>query len=350
MRGLAIGPCGTLGLMRRAGPVLAFPAFLFAFRASVLLADTPTTVWERATNPRRAAVERVHAAIEEQLARAAHPLVKSLALEDARSQLEAAFARGVDAPLLHYDLAQIYFAQKRYPLVLRELRLVVNDPPEGASLAHIWDMLAMTYAHLERHEEERDAHREHLRLLRSESTRAVATMNLAESEMSVGRLDEAILQYREAARIASESSSYSASATAALCVWGLSVALDRSGDAAQALAEAARANALDPGAQVLTSDSVFFAPAYERDWYMGLSAEATARSLPEAQRERYFVTAGAYFRSYVNHATAPGRHDRWLELAKKRAAKLEQLGAAATAERLTKGTSKGSHGLPKLPH
>jgi tetratricopeptide (TPR) repeat protein len=333
--------------MRRAGVVLAF---LFTFRASVLLADTPRTVWERAADPRGAAVERVHAAIEERLARAAHPLAKQSALEDARSRLESSFAAGIDAPLLHYDLAQVYFAQKRYTLVLRELRSLLETPPDAASLVHIWDMLSMTYAHLERHEEERDAHREHLRLLRGEGTRAVATMNLAESEMSLGRLDEAILQYREAARIASESPLPSASATAVLCSWGLSVALDRSGDAAQALAEAARANALDPGAQVLTGDSVFFAPAYERDWYMGLSAEATAQSLPEAQRERYLVTAGAYFRSYVNNATAPGRHDRWVELAKKRAAKLEKLGMEATAARLKKSKSRASYGLPKLPH
>jgi tetratricopeptide (TPR) repeat protein len=287
--------------------------------------------------------------VEERVARASHPLVKQLALEDARSQLENAISSGVDAPLLHYDLAQVYFAQKRYALVLRELRPLLEDPPAAASLVHMWDMLSMTYAHLERHEEERDAHREHLRLLRGESNRAVATMNLAESEMALGRLDEAVLQYREALRLASESQAYSASATAALSVWGLSVALDRSGDSAQALAEAARANALDPGAQTLTSDTVFFAPAYERDWYMGLSAQATARSLPADQQERYLVTAGAYFRSYVNHATAPGRHDRWVELAKKRAANLEKLGAAATAERLKKRTSNAPHGLPTLP-
>lgn len=296
------------------------------------LADTPLSVWQRAADPKGATVERVHGAVEEHLARASHPIARHAALEDARSLLEAALAAGVDAPLLHYDLAQVYYAQKRHALVLRELAPIVAAPPDASvSLAQAWDMLAMTYAHLEMHQEERDAHREHLKLLRKDGSRAIATMNLAESEMSLGHLDESIVLYREAFRVASE---FTFGSAPALCVWGLAVALDRSGDPALALSEATRANALDPSAQALTSDSVFFAPAYERNWYLALSAEATARSVPEAQQERYLVAAGAYFRDYVTKASEKGRKDRWLELAKKRAEHLEKLAARAIAARI----------------
>ncbi len=322
--------------------------FFMTIGDAAALADTPMTVWQRAADPKGATVERVHNAVEEYLARSSVKFpVRELALEDARSLLEAAFARGIDSQGLHYDLAQVYFAQKRYSLVLRELTPIASAPRDPSiSLAQVWDLLGMAYAHLEMHQEERDAHREHLKVLRRDASRAVATMNLAESEMALGHLDESIALYREAFRLASESQSMSGGDAAALSTWGLAVVLDRSGDPGAALVEATRANTLDPSAQILTKDSVFFAPAYERNWYLALSAEATARSLPETSRERYLVTAAAYFRDYVNKASEKGRTDRWIELAKKRAERLEKQAEQAKKLRLRKQTPKGIERLP----
>src|SRR5690606_4809226 len=80
-------------------------------------------------------------------------------------------------------------------------------------------------------------------------------LNRGESNMVAGDLSAALLDYREAARLANEPS------LQALAYWGIAIAEERQGDLPQALAAAKLASTTSPGA--LDLPSVFFVPRYD---------------------------------------------------------------------------------------
>jgi tetratricopeptide (TPR) repeat protein len=121
-----------------------------------------------------------------------------------------------------------------------------------------------------------------------ESDSGVARANLAETQMLAGELESAIESYTRALEKAQAGHGH------ALAVWGLSLALDRSGDHARALERLQRAfGATGDGLLVLRGEGVFFVPAYEVHAYEALGYEARAQLLTEPDEQAAMLRAAA---------------------------------------------------------
>lgn len=116
----------------------------------------------------------------------------------------------------------------------------------------------------------------------------VARANLAETQMLAGDLERAIESYTRALEKAQAGHGH------ALAVWGLALALDRSGDHARALERLQRAfGASGEGLLVLRGEGVFFVPAYEVHAYEALGHEARAQLLAEPGEQSAALRAAA---------------------------------------------------------
>ncbi|MDQ3034830.1 MAG: tetratricopeptide repeat protein, partial [Myxococcota bacterium] len=139
---------------------------------------------------------------------------------------------------------------------------------------------------------------------------ATAHLNLAENTMMIGDLDSAIAAYRRAADLSSDDP-----VTRVLALWGLALALDRSGDTRDAMATARRAIQGDPypvdvpplgidhqahgPMAILHGHGVFFEPAYELDAYDAIGWEAMASGLSGADREELLRRARLAWTAYL---------------------------------------------------
>ena len=127
------------------------------------------------------------------------------------------------------------------------------------------------------------------------SERALVLGNLAETYMMLGDLDQAILTYRESLRISPELSR----------AFGLAVALNRD-EQPGAAAEVLRAQG--PGAvgkfiDEIDSGRVFFVPAGEVSYYLGLGAEFEGDDVMALEHFEAFIKSGAHPR-YAGRARA----------------------------------------------
>ena len=116
-------------------------------------------------------------------------------------------------------------------------------------------------------------------------------------------------------------------------MWGLAVALDRSGDRVGADKEALAVIEMQISSGLtglLRSSGVFFFPDHELAWYDGVGASALARKTTSAaDQARYWKAAEDAFAAYIRGAerfVRTGGVDRWLELARVRhaSAKIER--------------------------
>ncbi|AKF07498.1 tetratricopeptide repeat protein [Sandaracinus amylolyticus] len=165
---------------------------------------------------------------------------------------------------------------------------------------------------------------------------ATVHLNLAENTMMIGDLESAIASYRRASELAGNDS-----LGRVLSLWGLALALDRSGEHREALATARRAIQADPFAApsptdarlgvdrrahgpmaVLHSRLVFFEPAYEVHAYDGVGWEALALEADAAaSREELLRRARA---SWATYLTGGGNEGRYAEHATRAAERLDQ--------------------------
>jgi tetratricopeptide (TPR) repeat protein len=131
----------------------------------------------------------------------------------------------------------------------------------------------------------------------------IARANLAETQMLSGDLDAAIAGYSHALERAQQGSGH------ALAVWGLAVALERSGDHARAVERLQRAfGAGGEGLLVLRGDGVFFVPAYEIHAYEALGHEARAAMLATpAEQSAQLRAAATSHRAFLAGAAHAGR-------------------------------------------
>lgn len=115
--------------------------------------------------------------------------------------------------------------------------------------------------------------------------RAGVFANCAEAQMAQGRdhLDAAVRNYR---RSIEEVSTYR------LGHWGLAVALDRQGSAAEARQEARLAVEGDPAMSSLRRGGVFFTPAYEMHAYLALGHEAQLHPTLALDEWRQYLADG----------------------------------------------------------
>ncbi len=291
-------------------------------------ADGPPTRWDAAKDRSAADTYALHVEVQRRLAqRDRFDVGESQALA-AKAKLERAGAATSPDVRLRFDLGLVYFVLQEYERAAKVLEGALAMAPDHPAAEEAWLRLAFACGHVGDHACERRSYVEVLRLVTEEPSRATPTLNLAETEMHLGNLREAIEGYREALRLAGRTPSRD---TAPLAVWGLAVALDRSGDRVSGEKEARFARELEKSSGVrslLRSTNVFFVPAYEIHWYEGLGASAEARVEPSpAKAVALWREAEQSFEAYVRAAERtsiaagaekPREKDRWLDLARAR--------------------------------
>lgn len=292
-------------------------------------ADTPPSVWERARDPAVGDAYDLHAHVQARMVRIddippdAPKELREAECRGVLPMLERAGAEKSKSALLRYDLGRVYDCLSNYARSTEIYKAAIAEFPRDAIVDRLWLELAFACGHTGDHTCERNAYREVLRIETDELRRATPTLNLAETQMHLGDLKEAMEGYREAVRIAGRTS---AGDTAPLATWGLAVALDRAGDRVAAEKEARFAleieRSMNRGVPLLRSRGVFFVPAWEIHWYEGLGASALARAAGSAREAFLFWTAAE--RSFSAYVTmAEGKDDRWLPLAKVRLAQIK---------------------------
>lgn len=298
--------------------LVASIGLLVACLASPAKADRTMTVWERVAEPELALAEQVHVEVQRRLAlRGRFDLGEAQAMA-ARALLERYGAATSPDVRLRFDLGLVSFVLQDNQGARTWLAQALREAPDHPMAEEAWLRLAFACGHLGDHECERASYVAVLRHVTEEPNRATPTLNLAETEMHLGNLREAIDTYREAVRLASRSGSRD---TAPMAVWGLAVALDRSGDRTSAEREARFARELERSLgmrDIMRSTNVFFVPAYEVSWYEGLAAAADARTTRSADDAALLLrSAERSFAAYVRAAERAGG-DRWLALARVR--------------------------------
>jgi tetratricopeptide (TPR) repeat protein len=187
--------------------------------------------------------------------------------------------------------------------------------------------LGVTYARLGRHEPEVEAYDRALALeghvepatgssilagpVRFLSPgRALLLGNQAEGYMALGKLRRAVYGYRAAVRDLPTTWVRDRGVTA---MWGLAVALDRTGDLDGALASIAQARLYDPTDQEINRSNWFYVPEYDEHYYAALGHWQHARSPAAAEvRIESYRMAIAAWRTYLDRAPPT---DRWVGLA-----------------------------------
>jgi tetratricopeptide (TPR) repeat protein len=136
-----------------------------------------------------------------------------------------------------------------------------------------------------------------------ESDGGMARSNLAETQMLAGELESAVESYSRALEKAQAGHGH------ALAVWGLSVALERSGDHTRAIERLQRAfGAGGEGMLVLRGEGVFFVPSYEVHAYEALGPEARALALTDpAEQSALLRAAAASHRAFLAGAAHAAR-------------------------------------------
>jgi tetratricopeptide (TPR) repeat protein len=302
------------------------PAAILAAAAIAVLVAPPSraepgshgpTIWERASNPRAAAEERVHRTVQVLLAEAQmlkwHTAMGKAKLVTAAGLLEGVQAETATDVRLVFTYGRILSMLKRYERAMNVLGAALRRAPDHPAATEAYFSIAICYAKLGRPADEIAAYEEFLRRETDIPSRANASANRGEAHMVQGNLAAAIEDLRASLALASDN---------ALAHFSLAVALDRSGDRSGSIAEAKLALTYDPLGQQLGSPSVFFMPPYDRYWYDALGAVARAELVNDvATSILWWETAAGKWKEYID---AAGPQDRWIGSAKSQLASAER--------------------------
>jgi tetratricopeptide (TPR) repeat protein len=305
------------------------------------------SVWAAARQPERLAVARARRGADRlmgedlylarQRQRQPPTATRLVVLGRARRLLEQIGAAESDDPALRFLLSQVYVSLHR---IDRARRWVELAAPLLASVAHqpeprgpggseprvplllraeaLYD-LALSYVHLGEHGRELETYAEAIAIEPSERRHAVLLANRAEGLMVLGRIEEAVQSYRRSLAATPPPAMADVGVTT---LWGLAVALDRSGDLPAALDHVRQARALDPGDHGLRDEGWFFVPEYDQSWYAALGHWARARATDDAKaRIDGYREALRAWAAYLDRAPAT---DRWIALAARRQRQCEQ--------------------------
>ena len=304
--------------MRRAAVALSAVATLLLLGAA--RADTPPNAWDVAKDPKARERYQLHVTVRESIiVNSGTEQLRAAVLERARGMLEDGGAETSPDVRLRFDLGEIYEALSDHRRAVAVLTPAIESAPDHP--AAVDAILALAYAHakLDHPREERDAYLRYLARVTGERSRVTALLNLAEAEMRIGNMPEAVAGYHDAVQAAASlPNTMSTSKTAVLAVWGLAVALDRSGDPAGAATQAKLATQLDHENRIIGDRrDVFFVPEYERFWYFALGAVEHAKQARDAREAtRLWAQAESTWSSYVSNAEHSDSKDRWLSLAR----------------------------------
>jgi tetratricopeptide (TPR) repeat protein len=366
---------GTEGTEERGRTRLARTLCVFCASAVVLLslfpraaaADTPPNAWDVAKDPAARDRWTLHEKVEKKVNDPFPEGVEGIArlrlvesrLEEARLLLESAHAADSPDVRLRFDLGvideELASDSRRLDLHKRAVEVLapaIQMAPDDPGATRALASLVIAYAHLDEPQKELAAWALYLPRLTDDRERNEPMMNMGEAQMRVGQLEDALWTFREVLRLCgSVPNSTAVNMTYALTLWDLALALDRSGDFGSALDTALRAGAhkwlrqtgpalieTETGWDVIVNDrEVFFAPAWERDWYIALGNAAEAHAAKDPRDAvKYWALAVQHWTTYVNESAHTKPDDRWLTLARTRLdyARTEHDAAAKRAAKL----------------
>jgi tetratricopeptide (TPR) repeat protein len=244
-----------------------------------------------------------------------------LYLTRAAQLLEAAGAATSKDLFVRDQLAEIYASDlvKKNREAAALLESIARADPPPPLRARVYAQLAIAYAHLDRVDDEIAAYGEALRVQPVAGERSLLLANRAEALMRLGDVTDAIAGYRAA--LALLTSDYLL-VEAPTTLWGLAVALDRSGDLDGGLETVRLARAYDPKDTRLDGLGWFFSPDYDRHWYHALGHWAVARKADlDSVRAESYSHAVTDWEEYVASAA---HDDKWVDLARVRLRQCEK--------------------------
>jgi tetratricopeptide (TPR) repeat protein len=331
--------------VRRARAILAGAALAAAAALAAPSARAVPTLWARARDPgidvRASLIAEADAMLLRYDRLRRSPLqerveeIGPLWLREARSLYERAGAATSPDVGLRLKYAGVLEDLGDYPVVaalLEDLLGVDGSAREGGRRprgpaaepaapfrAEAWRELAICYARLGKHREEIKAYAEALALEPHSGTRAVLLANRAEAYMVLGDIASAVDGYRASLATLSSREMFRYGVTT---LWGLGVALDRSGDLDGAFESIQLARSYDRTDLSIHGPGWFYVPPYDEAWYEALGHWAAARAaeLGAARMESY-AQAIASWEEYIQRAPEA---DSWLPLAKARLERCEK--------------------------
>jgi tetratricopeptide (TPR) repeat protein len=334
--------------------------------AAAPAAAAPPSVWSRVRAPGgEALVAEAEDLVLKQHALRAHPqsrlfpqeaetlgrayLTRAAALMD-----QAGVPRSRDL-FVREELAEIYGLIDEPAKQTALLEAVLRADPPEVLRSRAWAELAVAYAHQGRIDDEIRAYGEALRGQPMAGERARLLANRAEAYMLLGDITAAVEGYRAALGLLS--TDYLLFGGGATTLWGLAVALDRSGDLDAGLESVRLARSYDPRDESLKPPAWFFLPRYDEHWYAALGHWQVARKTDMGSvRAEAYLRAVAAWDSYVAEATTAGG-DKWIALArvrrkqceKERLAFLKRDAAERAAEAGRKGKKPDAPRAPLTP-
>jgi tetratricopeptide (TPR) repeat protein len=298
-----------------------------------------SSVWERARRPGDAEQQRELVAEAESyelryhqlgmghpvLDRAEVAVLGDMYLARAAELLEKAGAATARDLFLRYRLASVYAMRQKPEKAIMLLEAIVRADPPAPLRALVCAELAVEYARIGRVEDEIDAYGESLRVQPLAPERSRLFANRAEAYMLLGDITGAVAGYRAALALLSNDDLMFGSGPTTL--WGLAVALDRSGDLDSGLDAVRLARTYDSQDKKINGPDWFYVPAYDRHWYEALGHWQVARKaeVVTAVRADAYGSAVASWEDYVASAASG---DQWLPLARVRLKQCEKDRAA----------------------
>ncbi|MFT3774535.1 MAG: hypothetical protein QM820_54960 [Minicystis sp.] len=331
----------AIALLLGAAPAAADPSIWARTRRSedearrglVAEAEALELKYHRLTNGRREA--------DQSLDREEVAVLAGMYLLRAAELLEQAGAATSPDLFVRMQLADIYGLMGKTAEAVAILERVVRADPPPVLYSRAWSTLAVAYAHLGRTQDEIHAYTKALEQQPIARERARLLANRAEAYMLLGDITAAVDGYRAA--LAMLSSDYLLFGTGPTTLWGLAVALDRSGDLDGGLEAVRLARSYDPRDAQISGPSWFYVPDYDRYWYAALGHWAVARKadVPGVRAEAY-TRAVAALDAFVTHAA---RDDKWLPLARVRLKQCDK----ERAEFMRRETARRSSEKPLTP-
>ncbi len=260
-------------------------------------------------------------------------------LHRARKALEGALDEHGKDPDLRFRLGEVYYElygvdedPKWLERATKHLSFVADTATAITVRAAALTDLAVCYAHLGRHAPEIEAYDRALAVQPHQDSRAILLANRAEGHMVQGDVISAVRGYRQSLK---ETPSIRVHLSGVTTLWGLAVALDRSGDLGGALEHIELARAYDPTDQNLSGPGWFYVPDYDESWYAALGHWSRARLAEDRDvRNEAYREAVAGWRRYINAAPLT---DPWLPLASARLRQCERELQKALREAPRKG-------------
>jgi tetratricopeptide (TPR) repeat protein len=288
-------------------------------------AETPPNRWDAIANPALADRYALHIRAREIMSSAAiaersNDFAIALGLRNrARMFLEEGHAETSPDVVLRFDLGEVCYELEDNKCAQDVLERALAIAPDHPAALAAYSILANAYAKLDQSNEERRVYARYIPRITDEEGRAIAMLNLAEANMHLGDLDDAVAGYRETINAAAELPNVIEleQKTGLLARWGLAVALDRSGDIAGGAKETKLAVQLDTDMHEIRGGvNVFFAPERERYWYVALGFAEYAKQATEAKTAALlWHRAEGCWREYIQDVRAKAAPDRWIDLA-----------------------------------